>query len=210
MQVLHWAPSAEGERGLDDYSHAPQGVEKRAWILLNNREELPASNNILPVRSSDRPRILEAQSDLLSLPDIAEVSMGEDGGEVQRFLLHKNVSGEPKHSIGWFYDEYLGEKENACRFQPKRGRQTANARNVDNVSVVPETETFSAHMDSLLHKHKDGVGNKCVCSLLSSELVCGGAQERTDWLREDPVLSALLHRFGEIETELKRRCSLQL
>lgn len=38
----------------------------------------------------------------------------------------------------------------------------------------------------------------------------GDVEERMDRLRDDPVLSALLRRFGEIEAEIERRHSAKL
>lgn len=205
--MLHSASYAEGRRSLDGYGHSPEGVEKRAWILLNNSEEVPASN-ILPARSSRRPRILDALSDLLSSPDIAEALLGKDDGKVQSFLVLMNASVDPKRSMEWFRDERLGEDETPQHFEQQRGLQAASIRNIDNVGLVHVAEKAFAHMDSL-QQYKDGAGNKCGCTAsLRSELACRGAQGGINGLSEDPVLSALLHRFGQIETELVRRRSL--
>lgn len=209
-QVLHLAPSAKGHCGLDYISHSPEGVEKRAWSLLNNSKEPPVSINII-LPSSDRPRTLDAQSDFPSLPDVAEAPMGRDGGEVQGFLVHQNVGEKPKPSVEWCCDGCLGEKENTCHLEPQRGHQAANASSFDNVSRVPVVEKSWEHMDSLLLQYKDAVGNECNWkSLFKSELASRGAQGGKNRLSEDPLLSALVHRFVEIETELMRRRSLQL
>ena len=66
----------------------------------------------------------------------------------------------------------------------------------------------SSHIDPVIPK--DGNGIKRSRSVFSSLPAGTGAQGMIgtrSWLGDDPVLSALLRRFGEIEAEIERRTS---
>ena len=126
---------------------------------------------------SARPCIPEAQT-------VAKVSIGED----------------PELSC----DGCFGERRNPRRFLQDQG----NVRGVDSVTLAAEKRKCSVPMSSLLDDVcRAGDGNKCGGSLFSSVLARSGSGERTEWLRDDPVLSALLRRFAKIEAEIERRHS---
>lgn len=123
--------------------------------------------------------------------------------EAQSKVSKASVVEDPKLSC----DGCCSERENTRCFQQGQG----NVRLVDNVSLAAETEKCSALMTYLLHDvFKAGDGSKYDRSLFSSLLARSGGEERTDWLCDDPVLSALLRRFGEIEAEIERRHSAKL
>lgn len=124
--------------------------------------------------------------------------------EAQSKVVKATIGGDPKVSCGG----YFGEKGHTHRFQQEQG----NVRHAPNVSLVPETEKYSALMTSLLHEvYRADDASKHDRSLFRSALARNDAQERADWLRDDlrddPALSALLRRFGKIEAEIERRHS---
>lgn len=176
MQVSTPASAASPHAALARPAAHGCDLEERAWKLLTDHK-----------RSSGRPCILEAQN-LLSFPNVAKASIGED----------------PKRSSGgWF-----GERGNTYPFQQQHGRRSGNVRHVDNVSLAPETEKGSTRTTALLHDtYQAGDVSKHDRTLFSSVLARSGAEERTDGLGDDPVLSALLRRFGEIQAEIERRHS---
>lgn len=102
-----------------------------------------------------------------------------------------SIGGNPKpSSVGCF-----GERGNINPFQQEHGRH------IDNVSLAPETENCTTLMTYLLH----GVHQACDGSKHDRRL-----EEQTEWLRDDPVLSALLRRFDEVEAEVEKRHSAEL
>lgn len=139
-------------------------------------------------KRSDRPCVLEAPSNPLSFPNVVKASTGED----------------PALSSGGSF----GERGNTDPFQQEHGHQSGDGRHVDKVNLALETDKCLTLMTSLLHDgYQTGDESKHAPTLFSSVSARSGAEKWTDWLRDDPVLSALLRRFGEIETEIERRHS---
>lgn len=129
---------------------------------------------------SDCSRFSGAQSNLLSCPSVGKACI-EKGSKL-------DCGG------------CVGERGNAHCFRQEHGRQSGNVRPVDNENLAPKTGKSSALMTSLLHGvYQAGDGSEPDHSLLS------GAEEWPDWLRNDPMLSALFRRFDEIGTEIERR-----
>lgn len=143
---------------------------------LEERARTLLADHKQPRHSGDRPCVAGARSNL-SFPNAAKASIGED----------LKLS-----SYGCF-----GEKVATCAFQ-EHGRQSGGVRHVGNVNLAPATENCSTRTISLIHDiYEAGDGS-------TYDHTCGD-EERTDWLCDDPVLPALLHRFCEIEAEIERR-----
>ncbi len=152
------------------------GVEERAWMLLNNQEELPANTDIISVLSSGCK-------------------------EMRRPLALNGALEDPKHSVQAF-EALQREKKHADLFQRECGSQPEHFENIG-LSLTPRS-----HIDPVQNtKCEDGHGRKCDRTLFRSSLDDAGAHGRIGWSGSDPVLSALLRRFGEIEAEIQRRHS---
>ncbi|CAM9373320.1 unnamed protein product [Ectocarpus fasciculatus] len=187
---------------LDDL---PEELEKRAWMLLNNCEEpseLPTFNEeVLSAPCSGKPPALDARGDL--------VRMREDDGKTAKVLLCRNAPGGAVARSS-------GEREGVYHLHPARGCQprcSSDVRSLDDVNVDSIGLVYRTNTDS---RYSDNERTLCSPALDSS-----GVQERMsymtlastpgeeDWFRQDPVLSALLRRHDEVETELKRRRALE-
>lgn len=187
---------------LDDL---PEELEKRAWMLLNNREEpsvLPTyTEDILPAPFSGKPPALDARGDL--------VRLGEDDGKTATVLLRRNIPGGA-------VARSLGERKGACHLNQEHGCQprcSSDVRNLDDVNVdsigrVCPTITDSRYSDNERTWYSPALDTSGVRERMSSMTLATTPGEE-DWFRQDPVLSALLRRHDEVETELKRRRALE-
>ncbi|CAM9447857.1 unnamed protein product [Ectocarpus sp. 8 AP-2014] len=206
-EVRSFTSSASQSNGpiiaaLDDL---PEELEKRAWMLLNNCEEpslLPTYHEeVLAVPCSGKPPALDAQGDL--------VRLGEDDGKTAKVLFRSNPPGG-------VVARPLGEREGAYHLDQERGCQPtcwSNVRNlgdvnVDSIGRVYPTITDSRYSNNERTWYSPALDSSGVQERMSSMTLATTPGEE-DWFRRDPVLSALLRRHDEVETELKRRRVLE-
>ncbi|CAM9389460.1 unnamed protein product [Ectocarpus sp. 12 AP-2014] len=187
---------------LDDL---PEELEKRAWMLLNCCEEPPLlrayKEEVPAVPCSSRPPAIDAQGDL--------VRLGEDDGKRAKVLLRGN---RPRGAIA----RPFGEREGAYHLDQERGCQPRCSRdvrnlgdvNVDSIGRVCPTTTDSRFSNNERTWYSPALDSSGVQGRISSmTLVTTPGEEAL--FRQDPVLSALLRRHDEVETELKRRRALE-
>ncbi|CAN0155974.1 unnamed protein product, partial [Ectocarpus sp. 13 AM-2016] len=186
---------------LDDL---PEELEKRAWMLLHCEEPplLPAyKEEVLPVPCSSKPPANDAQGDL--------VRLGEDDGKTAKVLLRRNP---PRGAVA----RPLGEREGAYHLEQERGCQprcSSDVRNlgdvkVDSIGRVCLTTTDSRYSNNERTWYSPVLNSSGVQERISSMRLATTPGEEY-WFRQDPVLSALLRRHDEVETELKRRRALE-
>jgi len=120
--------------------------------------------------------------------------------ELQSPLVLNGAWEEPKRSVEAF-EELPRENKHAHLFQRECGSQSENFRKID-LSPTPHSQIDPAQ------KICEGADSrKCDRTLFSFSLDDTGTQGRIGWSGDDPVLSALLRRFGEIKAEIERRHS---
>ncbi|CAM9493281.1 unnamed protein product [Ectocarpus sp. 12 AP-2014] len=186
---------------LDDL---PEELEKRAWMLLNCEEPplLPAYKEGVPaVPCSSKPPAIDAQGDL--------VRLGEGDGKTANVLLRRNP---PRGAVA----RRLGEREGAYHLDQERGCQprfSSDVRNlgdvnVDSIGRVCPTTTDSRYSNNERTWYSPALDSSGVQERISS-MTLATTPEEEYWSRQDPVLSALLRRHDEVETELKRRRALE-
>ncbi|CAM9252178.1 unnamed protein product [Ectocarpus sp. 6 AP-2014] len=206
-QVRSFTSSASQSNGpiIAALNNLPEELEKRAWMLLNNCEEpplLPTYNEeVLAVPCSSKPPALDAQGDL--------VRLGEDDGKTTKGLLRRNPPGG-------VVARPLGEREGAYHLDQERGCQPTCSSdvgnlgdvNVDSIGRVYPTITDSRYSNNERTWYSPALDSSGVQERMSSMTLATTPGEE-DWFRRDPVLSALLRRHDEVETELKRRRALE-
>lgn len=116
--------------------------------------------------------------------------------EMRSPLALNGALEDSKYSVQAF-EALPRENKYANLFQRERGCQSENFRNID-LSLSPHSLIDPVQNNSGC---EDDEGRKCDRKLISSSL------GRIGWAGNDPVLSALLRRFGEIEAEIERRHS---
>lgn len=188
-------------------SSSIEGLEERAWMLLNNHEEREAHpGNIFSTRSYEPAESLEARNGLAGLPCARESSLYRDSGETRMLT--------PQHKECWrFAGEPLAEGENMYPCQQGFGCEraaSAETRKSGNVDLDSAFDEHSARKDSLLDVHTGSIstmGSASSGARRLSAMVLAASAAEAECFRKDPILSALLQRFGEIESELDRRSS---
>lgn len=207
MQVPSFTSFASQSNGpiiaaLDDL---PEELEKRAWMLLNNCEEpplLPTYNEeVLAVPYNSKPPALDAQGDL--------VRLGEDDGRTAKVLLRrKPPGGAVARPLGEREGVYHLDQERGCQPRCSSDVRNLGGVNVDSIGRICPTITDSRYSNNERTWYSPAMDSSGVQERMSSMTLATTPGEE-DWFRQDPVLSALLRRHDEVETELKRRRALE-
>ncbi|CAM9374412.1 unnamed protein product [Scytosiphon promiscuus] len=184
-----------------------ESLEERAWLLLNDQEEQAVHpSNTVPSSSREGAELFVPRKNLVDLPCAGESPFETDCGGMQMLT--------PQHDACWTAARRrLAEEKDMypCQRGPGcEGGALAEARHSGNLGLDLAFEKRFVGKDSLLDEKAGSIStfasaNEGVGGL--SPLALATSEEEAEYFRKDPILSALLRRFDEIENELEWRRS---